>query len=174
MIKTERLALRPFEIKDAPVMHQKFGTDEDMYRYSGWNPFATVEEAESFIRMTLEDPDGHAHSWAVIYDGEIVGNIGVYNYEEDKNILEVGLIIEKGSWGKGFATEALKAVLKYVTEEEGVDTVTAWCASDNIGSKTAMEKCGMNLQSIEEKGLEIGEKTFDKLIYIFKKTERNN
>ena len=54
-LKTERLILRPFRPEDAPAAHQLFGTDEDMYRYSGWNPYSTVEAAESFIRMTLED-----------------------------------------------------------------------------------------------------------------------
>ena len=168
-LKTQRLKLRPFRLEDAPAAHQLFGTDEDMYRYSGWNPYATVDAAEEFIKMTLEDDDPHAHSFAIEYSGRIVGNIGAYDYEEKKDSVEVGYSIEKGSWGKGFAAEALTAVLRYLTEVEGIGTVTAWCASDNIGSRTVMERAGMTLESIESGGLKIGDITYDKLNYAYRR-----
>ncbi len=39
---------------------------------------------------------------------------------------------------RGFATEALTAVLRYLTGHENIGTVNAWCASDNIGSRKAL------------------------------------
>ena len=46
-------------------------------------------------------------------------------------------------------TEALKTVLEYLTENEGIYRVTAWCAVDNIGSLKVLEKSGMQLVGIE-------------------------
>ena len=168
MLRTERLTLRPFRLEDASTAHKLFGTDEDMYRYSGWNPYATVEDAEKFIRMTLENADPHARCFAIEYAGEIVGNIGAYNYEKDKNRIEVGFSIAKASWNKGFATEALKAVLQFLTEIEDVFTVVAWSAEDNIGSRRALEKAGMVLESVEKNGLTVGNKTYNKLNYVYR------
>ena len=53
--------------------------------------------------------------------------------------------VERDSWGHGFAAEALTDVLCYLTEYESIKTVSAWCASDNIGSRKVMVKSGMKL-----------------------------
>ena len=167
-LKTERLTLRPFRLEDAATAHRLFGTDEDMYRYSGWNPYATVEDAERFIKTTLEDNDPRAYCFAVEHAGKIVGNIGAYNYEEALKRVEVGCAIAKDFWGEGFATEALKAVLQFLTEREDVSTVVAWCAEDNIGSRRVLEKGGMVLESVEKDGLTVGDKTYNKLNYAYR------
>ena len=167
MLRTERLTLRPFRLEDAPTACQLFGTDEDMYRYSGWNPYATVEDAERFIRMTIEDADPHARCFAMEHAGRIVGNIGAYNYEKDKNRIEVGFSVAKTYWGAGFATEALKAVLRFLTESDDVSVVVAWCAKDNVASRSVMEKAGMVFESVEKDGLTVGNKTYDKLNYAY-------
>ncbi len=169
MLKTERLTLRPFRLEDASTACQLFGTDEDMYRYSGWNPYATVEDAERFIRTTMEDDDPHARCFAIEYAGRIVGNIGAYNYEKDKNRIEVGFSTAKTYWGMGFATEALKAVLRFLMESENVSAVIAWCAKDNVASKRVMEKAGMVFESVEKAVLTVGNKTYDKLNYFYPK-----
>ena len=168
MLRTERLTLRPFCLEDALTAHKLFGTDEDMYRYSGWNPYATVEDAERFIRTTLENAAPHARCFAIEYAGELVGNIGAYNYEEANNRIEVGCSIAKDSWNKGFATEALKAVLQFLTESENVSAVVAWSAEENIGSRRALEKAGMVLERVEKNGLTVGNKTYNKLNYVYR------
>jgi len=76
--------------------------------------------------------------------------------------------IERASWGKGFATEALAAVLHYLAGEEKIATIAAWCASDNIGSRRAMEKAGMVKARAEKDALTVGDATFDKLWYEFR------
>ena len=73
--------------------------------------------------------------------------------------------IERALWGHGFATEALTAVLFYLTEHENIKTVTAWCASDNIGSQKAMEKSGMQIVRADIGALEINGQIYDKLIF---------
>jgi len=39
----------------------------------------------------------------------MIGNIGAYDYDSKKNQIEVGFSIERASWGKGYAAEALEA-----------------------------------------------------------------
>ena len=46
--------------------------------------------------------------------GRMAGIIGAYDYEPSDNSIEVGFTIERGSWGKGYASEALKAVIRYL------------------------------------------------------------
>ena len=65
--------------------------------------------------------------------------------------------------GNGYAAEALRAVLEYLTVQEGIARVIAWCASDNIASKRTLEKAGMRLSGIVAGGLEVDGQRYDKI-----------
>ena len=140
------------------------GTDPAMYQYSGWNPYATPEMAQETVRRFIDSYDNeHVYSWVMDDDDVVVGTIGAYDYENDR--IEVGFSVKRALQGRGLATEALQKVLKYLTENEGILCVTAWCASDNTGSRRVLEKSGMQLIRTEKDGLKVGEKTYDKLVF---------
>jgi RimJ/RimL family protein N-acetyltransferase len=86
----------------------------------------------------------------------------------------VGFSVVAGWQGRGLATEALRKVLEYLTENEGISCVTAWCAADNLASKKVLEKSGMQLVRTEKNGLEVADKIYDKLIYKYEKGQINN
>jgi len=149
-LKTERLTLRRHREEDAAVLYRNFGCDPDMYRYSGWNPYATEEAAEETIAGFIRNyADPAFHGWAIEQNGRLIGVIGAYDFDETKCSVEVGMSIEKASWGKGYAGEALAEVLRYLTEEEGIKTVTAWCEAENAASEKAMRRCGMKQTGTE-------------------------
>ena len=58
-------------------------------------------------------------------------------------------------------------MLEYLTVQEGIARVTAWCASDNIASKRTLEKAGMRLSRIDAGGLEVGGERYDRLDYAY-------
>ena len=58
-------------------------------------------------------------------------------------------------------------MLEYLTENEGISRVTAWCASDNTGSRKVLEKSGMQLVSTEKGGLAVDGRIYDKMIYAY-------
>ena len=76
-------------------------------------------------------------------DDVIVCTIGANDYKD--NQIEVGFSVVPGWQGRSLSTEALKIVLKYLTKNEGIPCVTAWCASENIGSQRVLEQAGMQL-----------------------------
>ena len=161
---TDRLVLRRYRPDDAEDLHRYLGTDPAMARYSGWNPYATLEMARETVRRFVDGyADDHAYSWVMDVNDVIVGTIGAYDYQD--NQIEVGFSVVKGWQGRGLATEALKKVLEYLTENEGIGCVTAWCAAENIGSRRVLEKSGMKLVREEKNGLEVGDRVYDKLIF---------
>ncbi len=170
-LKTQRLSLRRHVPEDAGLLYQNFGTDAAMYRYSGWNPYATPEQARETVQRFIDSyADPRFYGWAIECEGCMIGTIGAYDYDPEKNQIEVGFSIERASWGKGYAAEALRAVLEYLAQE-GVAHVTAWCASDNIASKRTLEKAGMRLSGIDAGGLEVDGQRFDKLDYTYSDQE---
>ena len=71
----------------------------------------------------------------------------------------------KGWRGRGLATAALKKVLEYLTENEDIPCVTAWCAAENIGSRKVLERAGMRLLRVERDALKVGDRVYDRLTY---------
>lgn len=167
-LRTKRLILRRYCLEDVSALYQRIGSDPAMYQYSGWNPYASEELAkETVCRFLAHYDDEHFYSWVMDVDDVLYGTIGAYDYHN--NQIEVGFSVVRACWGRGYATEALKKVLNYLTENEGISCVTAWCASENRGSRNVLEKSGMKLVSIEKSGLTIGSQTYDKLLYEYRR-----
>ncbi len=164
---TERLKLRRYCPEDAEPLFRRLGTDPEMYKYSGWNPYATLEMAQETVRRFIAGyGDDQFYSWVMDVDGVLVGTIGAYDYKEGR--IEIGFSVVQAWQGRGIATAALKKVLEYLTENEGISCVTAWCAAENTGSRKVLEKSGMHLVRVEKDGLTVTDKIYDKLIYEYR------
>ena len=167
-LRTDRLVLRRYRPEDAASLYRNLGSDPAMYKYSGWNPYATLEMAQETVNRFIESyEDEHSYSWVIDVDGVLYGTIGAYDYENDR--IEVGFSIIRAGWGRGYATEALKKVLEYLTENEGIACVTAWCAAENIGSRRVLEKSGMKLVSADLDDLVVGERRYERLVFEYHK-----
>lgn len=164
---TEQLILRRYRPEDAAQLYERFGTDPEMYRYSGWNPYATLDMAQDTVRRFIESYDkDHAYSWVMDVDDVVVGTIGAYDYNCSQ--IEVGFSVDRDWQGRGFATEALRKVLEYLTKNEGISSVIAWCADENTGSRRVLEKSGMKFVRTEKDGLKVGNRVYDKQIYEYR------
>ncbi len=161
-LRTERLILRRYRPEDAEDLYRYLGTDPESARYSGWNPYATPEMARETVRRYIAGyGEEHFYSWVMDWEDVLVGTIGAYDAEDGR--IEAGFSVVRGWQGRGLATEALKKVLEYLTENEGFSRVTAWCAAENTGSRRVLEKAGMKLVNIEKDGLAVGDRTYDRM-----------
>ena len=164
---TERMTLRRYRPEDADDLHRYLGKDPAMVAYSGWNPYATLEMAQETVRDFISSYENdHTYSWIMDIDDVIVGTIGGYDYKDDQ--IEIGFSVVKGWQGRGLATEALKKVLEYLTENEKISCVTAWCAAENIGSRKVLEKAGMQFLCMEKNAITVGDRVYDKLMYEYR------
>lgn len=167
-LKTERLVLRRYCMEDAAVLHEQFGKDPEMFKYSGWNPYASSEMAEATVRdFIARYSDPQFFGWAIEYQGELIGTIGAYDYDPLTGEIETGFSIARAFWGRGFASEALRCVLEYLISQEGIHAVTAWCASENTGSAKTMRKAGMRLRHEDKDSLEVDGIRYDRMYFIY-------
>ena len=122
--------------------------------------------AEGTVREFIESyNDPHFYGWIIESEGVPAGTIGAYDYEDDS--IEVGFCVDGDFRGHGFAGEALKTVIRYLTENEGIGNVTAWCASDNIASARTLEKAGMKSVGTTPGGLKVGDAVYDRTDYVY-------
>jgi RimJ/RimL family protein N-acetyltransferase len=128
------IELRDVRSADLPVLfeHQ---ADTDAARLAAFKP----RDLEAFMAhwtKILSDPSLCAK--AIVLGRTVVGNIGVFGHANHR---EVGYWIGREHWGQGFATAALRAILRLRTERP----LFAHVAEHNSASIRVLEKCGFRL-----------------------------
>ena len=143
-IETVRLRLRAFTPDDLDELQLVFGDTDVMKYISGGKP-RTREETETGLRRTIEGWQRRGFGlWAVVEKAtdKVIGYCGLISLEETPEI-EVAYGLAKSSWGKGFATEAAHASLRFGFEELKLDRIVAVVNPQNISSQRVLEKLGM-------------------------------
>ena len=88
---------------------------------------------------------GYAYgNWGAVPAGgiEIIGWAGL-QYLPELEETEVGFLLDRPYWGRGYATEAGLASIKYGFEHFNFDHIIALVHPDNLASQRVIEKCGM-------------------------------
>ncbi len=149
-IRTERLVLRQFRENDLDDVYENYGSDPLVNRWISFAPYADRESAARFLQMHIEnyqnDPD--FYGWAVTLDDTVIGSIGLFHIDEDSDSMEIGYSIGSRWWSKGYATEAVSAVINYAFEKIEVHRIYATHHIENTASGRVMEKSGMSFEGI--------------------------
>jgi len=145
-VQTDRLTIRQFRPGDAPAFHD-WRNDPDVARYTLWPYPYSLAQAEAFCvkqAALMKLPVG---DWVQLFieertSGTPVGDIGLGLCPEGDKALHVGYSIHRDQWGKGFATEAVGAVVPLVARTIGVKTAKAEIDVRNPASGKVLSKMG--------------------------------
>jgi len=139
-IRTQRLSLRPLEPADAASIRALAG-DFDVARMTGMIPHPYSErDALAWIDRAGQGDEGVV--FAVARDGALIGCSGYMPMDAEH--AEVGYWIGKPFWGKGFATEAVRAVVAHAFDAHGFAYVKAGHFVDNTRSQRVLGKLGFS------------------------------
>ncbi len=145
IFETQRLYFRRFTYKDTGRLAYLFN-DLDVTKYFSSLPFPYKEShAKEWISHQNENfKKDLVYDFAIVdkSDDRIIGSISMFNIPKHKKT-SIGYMIGKDYWGKGYATEALKAVIEYAFSEKGYHKVSAQHIEDNAASGRVMQKAGM-------------------------------
>jgi len=151
IIETNRLLLRTFTEKDAALIYE-LNLDPDVIRYTH-DPIKDLAHASEVLeKVIIPQYALYNHGrWAVHVKAtlEFLGWCGL-KYRAELNEIDLGYRFKKEGWGKGYATEAAYASIKYGFEKIGLQRIVARAEIDNIGSWKVLEKCGMTYIGDEE------------------------
>ena len=143
-IQTPSLRLRHLERSDAGVLHRIYQT-EGILRYFPTTTPPPLERVEHFIVGQHNHWEEYGYgNWGIVPEGdnEITGWAGL-QFLPELNETEVGYLLDKPFWGRGFATEAAQASIRDGFERCGLDHIIALVHPDNIASRRVIEKCSM-------------------------------
>ncbi len=139
--RTERLLLRPGWAEDAPELHRALG-DEGIVRNLASAPWPyTLADAEAFLAADRE-PTSPALLIFRRTDAapELVGCVGFGR--RPSNAVEFGYWIARPHWGKGYATEAGRALIEMARHSLPIEKLSAGHFLDNPASGRVLEKIG--------------------------------
>lgn len=149
-LETERLILRTFTPDDAESMFQNIASDPDVVRFMLYDRCDTIEATRKHIDQWLRyfDEPGARELFAIVLKstGEVIGTIDHAELDTEARSAEVGYQLGKSWWGKGYTTEALRAVLAYCFETVGLNRVWADYDTRNTASGRVMQKAGMRYE----------------------------
>jgi RimJ/RimL family protein N-acetyltransferase len=147
-LETERLLLRRFTESDVANLHDLHGDPEVMRFVNGGRPVprdVTREETLPRFLRAYERFEGFG-VWATIErsTGEFVGWFEFYPRKDTvPEEVELGYRLRRSAWGKGFATEGSRALIRKGFTELGVRRVVAETMAVNTASRRVMEKSGL-------------------------------
>lgn len=145
MIRTKRLLLRPLQLQDLLPLHAIL-SDPKAMRYWDRPAHTALEDSRKLLEaFTRDAPDQHLE-YAVTLDRAFIGRVGMWKR------FEVGFLFAPAHWGRGYATEATKALIDRVFERfPDAQELTAEVDPRNIGSCRVLEKLGFVLRRVGEK-----------------------
>ena len=156
-LETERITLRRFTLDAADNLFA-LDSDPEVMRYlTNGVPRSHKETKNETLPRHMGYYEKYAHFgvWAAI-EKETGAFIGWFHFRPDARNpdedIELGYRLMRAAWGKGYATEVSRALLRKGFEEFGVKRVTARAMKANVNSWRVMEKVGMNFETeyIEE------------------------
>lgn len=155
ILHTPRLTLRPLTPEDAPAMFANWANDPEVTRWLRWDPHPDVDFTRRLLTAWAElYPNPDHYEWGVVETatGTLFGTISLMNPEfegGEARLLwqgsapwEVGYCYGKAFWGKGYATEALQAVVDFWFEQVGGGALACCHAAGNPASGRVMRKAG--------------------------------
>ena len=142
---TDRLTLRRSEPGDAEAI-SAYRSDPEVHEHQGWDDTDPDHVRGEIVEMADRDPGG-AGGWvqfSVLDDaGAIVGDVGLRRVEDEDGVIVVGYTIAPAHQNKGYATEAVRALVGYAFDVLGADVVRAHADEENIASTAVMRKAGL-------------------------------
>lgn len=141
---TERLVLRPFSLGDVPAIVALAGDwDIAVNTLSVPHPY-TEDHAMQWIRQQSDQwNNGQAVTFAIAHpDQRLFGSIGL-GFVPSFHLAELGYWVGKPYWGKGYATEAARAVVNFGFAKLSLHRIQATHFGNNDASGRVMQKIGM-------------------------------
>jgi ribosomal-protein-alanine N-acetyltransferase len=149
-IITPQLTLRSFIEQDAAPLHRIFGAP-GVLRYFPSSQPPSLDQVRKMIAGQLKHWEKYGYGWwATVPRSEntFIGWSGL-QFLPETDETEIAYLLDPDFWGRGLATEAAQAGLRYGFQDLGLQTIVAIVHPENAASRRVIDKLGMSF--VEQK-----------------------
>ena len=143
-LHTTRLRMRPFTSADADALFS-LHSRADILRDWDAPPWSDRALAERFIeacREMAEEGSGARLAIDRASNGAFIGWCSLTRWNPDYRSASLGYCLDDAAWGRGYATEAARAVLEWAFDTLDLNRVQAETDTRNAASARVLEKLG--------------------------------
>jgi ribosomal-protein-alanine N-acetyltransferase len=150
-LETERLRLRPFTLDDDAEVFA-LASDPEVARFVRFEAHRDLAETRAFLELAQRHYHrGDPFAWAIVRreDDRLIGSCGFVSEAPERKSAEIGYWLGKPYWGKGYAVEAARALVRFGFEDMGLERVEAKCFLENRAGQRVIEKLGMKFEGTD-------------------------
>lgn len=175
VLETPRLLLRPFEKNDL-LDFNAYAKVPDVGEWAGWRHHQNLQESERVLDLFISEKK----TFALVKKetNQVIGSLGIEKYHCDLPGIydslrgrELGYVLAKSEWGKGYMSEAVARVISFCFEELDLDFLTCAHFVRNERSKRVILKAGFRLMGQDVYVTRYGTKEAD-LYYVLDNPKR--
>ena len=166
-IHTERLLLRPLDATDAEALFDFF-SDAEVMRYWSTPPWNSMEQAQAFIERSQNGIEtGQSLRVGIVrqLDSALIGQCTLFGIIPSCRRAEIGYSLARGAWNKGFANEALQALITYAFDSLNLNRIEADIDPRNAGSARALNRLGFSKDGYLRERWIVGDEVSDSELY---------
>lgn len=176
-LQTERLIIRDHILEDLKSHHLLLSDMKAMY-YLNNIQTKSLEESKRNLIESIEEilSKNRVKYFFRIENNKTKEHIGEIGYTVTSNtplgkLVDLGYFTYQRHWNKGYVSEAVREVIRFAFQEDGVIRISAGCIKGNRGSERVMQKCGMLKEADFKKHSWHDNELKDRVVYRLLKTE---
>ena len=126
-----------------------YASDPEVTRYVIWETHNSVEDSKAFLDLAVSKREiGGEPEWGIVYKGDyrFIGACGIVSWEPYHARAELGYVLSRDYWGRGFMAEAVRAMISFGFQRMNLNRIEARCVAENAASARVMEKAGMTYE----------------------------
>lgn len=156
-LTTERLILRRIRVADTADMYT-YSKRADVTKYLLWDPHPSEEYTREYTTyLQSRYREGELYDWAITLreSGKMIGTCGFAAIYAADDRAEIGYVINPDFSSRGYASEAVAAVLAYGFSALKLNRIEARCFDANAASIRVMEKNGFLYEGTGRQSMKI-------------------
>jgi len=142
VLQTERLTLRELNLNDTKAIF-RLRTKKEVIEFIDRKTLNNLSETRAFIeRISKLTSNNKGVFWVIESksNSQVIGTIGLRNFEDEENYAEIGYELEPSYQQKGFMSEAFNVVVEYGFKQMQLKTIEAFTHKNNRASIALLEK----------------------------------
>ena len=174
-LETDRTILRRFTVDDAESVFYNWASDDEVTKYLTWPTHQSIDVSRGYIDFCVKGyADLSFYQWGIELKDtqELIGNISVVKVIDEIDSLELGWVIGRKYWGKGYTAEAALKMIDFLFDKVGANCISAGHDVNNPNSGRVMQKIGMKYEGILRQSGRNNQGIVDMAHYSIIKSER--
>ena len=164
-LRTERLLLRQAREDDLAAFHAIL-SDPRATAYWSTPPHAELAQTQDWLASMIAIDPAEGEDFVVELDGRVIGKAGLYRFPE------IGFILHPDAWGRGYAREALRAVISRAFAVHRLEAIEADVDPRNTASLKLLLGLGFSESGRAERTWLVGDQWCDSIYLRLSAPER--